>query len=89
METYKQAATEKLPSGEVTVKMLSESDEPKPGSGGKVTLWANGKQIREGTMPKTVPVTFSSYSGMDIGRDNGWSSTSTTSPRPRTRSPAP
>jgi len=22
-------------------------------------------------MPKTVPVAFSSYSGMDIGRDNG------------------
>ena len=22
-------------------------------------------------MPRTVPVTFTSYSGMDIGRDNG------------------
>ena len=71
VETYKQVATEQLPSGEVTVKMLFESDAPKPGSGGKVTLWANGKQIGEGTMPKTVPVAFSSYSGMDVGRDNG------------------
>ena len=71
VETYKQVATEKLPTGEVTVKMLFESDEPKPGSGGKVTLWANGKRIGEGAMPRTVPVAFSSYSGMDVGRDNG------------------
>ena len=71
VETYKQVATEKLPTGDVNVKMLFESDEPKPGSGGTVTLWANGKQIGEGRMPKTVPWAFTSYSGMDIGRDNG------------------
>jgi hypothetical protein len=51
--------------------MLFESDETKPGSGGKVTLWANGKIIGEGKMPHTVPVAFTSYAGMDIGRDNG------------------
>ena len=36
VETYKQVATEKLPAGEICVKMLFEADEPKPGSGGKV-----------------------------------------------------
>jgi hypothetical protein len=36
-----------------------------------VTLWANGKQIGEGRLDHTVPVAFSSYAGMDIGRDNG------------------
>jgi hypothetical protein len=36
-----------------------------------VTLWANGKLIGEVKMPHTVPVAFSSYAGMDIGRDNG------------------
>jgi hypothetical protein len=51
--------------------MLFESDETKPGAGGKVTLWANGKVIGEGKMPHTVPVAFTSYAGMDIGRDNG------------------
>ena len=71
VETYKQVATEKLPAGEVTVRMLFESDEPEPGSGGKVSLWIGDRQVGEGTMPRTVPVTFSSYSGMDIGRDNG------------------
>ena len=27
--------------------------------------------IGEGLIPRTVPVAFSSYGGMDIGRDNG------------------
>jgi len=71
VEQYKQVSTESIPSGDVTLKMLFESDAPKPGSGGKVTLWANDKQIGEGRLDHTVPVAFSSYSGMDIGRDNG------------------
>ena len=44
---------------------------PQPGTGGTVTLWANGRLIGEGKMPHTVPVGFSTYAGMDIGRDNG------------------
>ena len=38
VETYKQTSTKPIPSGDVTVKMLFEIDEPKPGAGGKVTL---------------------------------------------------
>jgi arylsulfatase len=71
VETYKQASTEKIPAGDVTVKMLFEADAPKPGTSGTVTLWANGRQIGEGRLEHTVPVAFSSYAGMDIGRDNG------------------
>jgi len=71
VETYKQTSTEPIPTGDVTVKMLFEADEPKPGTSGKVTLWANGKQIGEGTMPHTVSLIFTTYAGMDIGRDNG------------------
>jgi arylsulfatase len=71
VETYKQTATERLPTGEVLVKMLFEIDEPKPGSGGRVTLWTNDTQIGEGRLERTVPIAFSSYAGMDIGRDNG------------------
>jgi arylsulfatase len=71
VETYKQVSSEPLPTGDVSVKMLFEADAPKPGSGGKVTLWANDRQIGEGRLEHTVPVAFSSYSGMDIGRDNG------------------
>jgi arylsulfatase len=60
-----------IPTGNVTVKMLFESAEPAPGSGGHVTLWANGELIGAGEMARTAPIAFSSYAGMDIGRDNG------------------
>jgi arylsulfatase A-like enzyme/uncharacterized membrane protein len=71
VDTYKQTSTEPIPTGDVTVKMVFESDEPKPGSGGTVTLWANDRQIGEGTMPHTVSMGFTTYAGMDVGRDNG------------------
>ena len=71
VEFYRQTSSEKLPAGDVAVKMLFEADAPMPGSGGKVTLWANDKQIGEGRLDKTVPIAFTSYAGMDIGRDNG------------------
>jgi hypothetical protein len=64
-------STKPIPTGEVTVKMLFESDTPTPGSGGKVTLWAGGEQIGSGEIARTVPIAFTSYAGMDIGRDNG------------------
>jgi hypothetical protein len=60
-----------IPKGRVTLKMLFEADKQEPGSGGKVTLWADDEQIGEDTMERTVPIAFSSYAGMDIGRDNG------------------
>ena len=71
VETYKQTSTAAVPTGTVRVKMLFEADEQAPGTGGLVTLWANDEKIGEDRMPKTVPVMFSSYGGMDIGRDNG------------------
>jgi arylsulfatase A-like enzyme/uncharacterized membrane protein len=71
VETYKQTSTKPIPPGEVTVKMLFETDETKAGSGGDVTLWANGEQIGEGRLDKTIPITATTYAGMDMGRDNG------------------
>jgi arylsulfatase len=71
VETYKQVATEPLPKGDVSVRMLFESDQPKPGSGGTVSLHVNGNRVGEGRMPRTVPIAFTSYAGMDIGQDNG------------------
>ncbi|HTT50693.1 MAG TPA: arylsulfatase [Streptosporangiaceae bacterium] len=71
VETYKQVAAEPVPAGDVTVKMLFTADQNKPGTGGTATLWVNGQLAGEGKMPRTVPIAFSSYAGMDIGRDNG------------------
>jgi arylsulfatase A-like enzyme/uncharacterized membrane protein len=71
VDTFKQVSSKPIPTGDVSVKMLFEIEEPKPGKGGKVTLWANDEQIGEGRLEHTVPIYFTSYSGMDIGRDNG------------------
>jgi arylsulfatase len=71
VDTYRQAAAEPIPAGDITVRMLFESEKPTPGSGGRVTLWAGDRQIGEGTVPQTVSLAFTTYAGMDIGRDNG------------------
>ncbi len=71
IETYKQTSTEPIPTGAVTVKMLFEADSTEHAAGGRVTLWANDRQIGEGRLDKTVSLIFTTYAGMDIGRDNG------------------
>jgi arylsulfatase len=68
---FKQVAEEDLPAGDVTVRMEFEADEAKPATGGNVTLFIDGRPVGKGRMDHTVPVRFSGYSGMDIGRDNG------------------
>ncbi len=71
VETYRQVSTEQIPTGQVTVRMLFDSEQPVPGSGGRVTLWADDRQIGEGELPQTVSLSFTSYAGLDVGRDNG------------------
>jgi arylsulfatase len=68
---YHQEATEPLPTGEVTVQLVFAADAAKPATGGEVTLLVNDKPVGGGRMDHTVPLRFSGYSGMDIGRDNG------------------
>jgi arylsulfatase len=70
IDTYKQTSTKPIPTGDVDVKMLFEADEPKPGSGGRVTLLVNDEVVGEGTIPQTVSFLYTTYAGMDIGRDN-------------------
>ncbi len=71
IDTYRQTSSEPIPTGDVTLKMLFEIDEPRPGSGGSVTLWADDRQIGEGRIDRTISLIFSTYAGMDMGRDNG------------------
>jgi arylsulfatase len=68
---YRQASDAVLPTGEVTLRMEFEADSPAPATGGDVRLFANDREIGKGRMDNTVPVRFSAYAGMDIGRDNG------------------
>ena len=68
---FRQQAEEPLPTGEVTVRMEFAADAQKPATGGGVTLLVNEKPVGSGRMDHTVPIRFSGYAGMDIGRDNG------------------
>ena len=68
---FTQVAEEDLPSGDVTVRMEFEADGATPATGGNVTLFIDGRPVGKGRMDHTVPVRFSGYAGMDIGRDNG------------------
>jgi arylsulfatase A-like enzyme len=68
---FKQVAEEDLPSGEVRVRMEFEADDAKPATGGEVTLFIDDRPVGKGRMDHTVPIRFSAYAGMDIGRDNG------------------
>ncbi|WP_406046993.1 arylsulfatase [Kribbella sp. NBC_00889] len=71
VSVFKQVADEAMPTGEVTVRMEFEADAAKPATGGDVTLYVDGRPVGKGRMDHTVPIRFSGYSGMDIGRDNG------------------
>ena len=68
---FRQVAEEPLPEGEVSVRMHFAADEPKPATGGEVTLYIGDRAVGRGRMDHTVPIRFSGYAGMDIGRDNG------------------
>ncbi len=68
---YRQQAEEALPEGEVTVRMEFAADAAKPATGGEVTLFIDDRAVATGRMDHTVPIRFSGYAGMDIGRDNG------------------
>jgi arylsulfatase len=71
LAAYTQEASQPLPTGDVHVAVVFAADEAKPGTGGQVTLLVNDKPVGQGRLEHTVPVRFSGYAGMDIGRDNG------------------
>lgn len=65
-------STEPLPPGKTTVRYTFTADEPgKMGTGGRGQLFFGDKAVGENKLMHGVPLRFSSYSGMDIGRDNG------------------
>jgi len=68
---FKQVAEQDLPTGDVTVRMQFAADGATPATGGEVTLFIGDEPVGKGRMDHTVPIRFSAYAGMDIGRDNG------------------
>jgi arylsulfatase len=65
-------ATENLPAGRLQVRYEFIADVPgKPATGGRGRLFIGEKQVGENHMGHSVPQRFTTYAGMDIGRDNG------------------
>jgi arylsulfatase len=72
LEVTTLTSSEEMPRGKVTVKYEFIADKVgKMGTGGKGKLFINGRAVGENRLAATVPARFTSYSGMDIGKDNG------------------
>jgi arylsulfatase len=67
-----QTASEDLPTGKVQVRYEFTADHPgKAATGGRSRLLVDGKPVSEVQLERTVPIRFTTYAGMDIGKDNG------------------
>jgi hypothetical protein len=64
-------AKESLAEGKTRLVVDFAYDGGGMGKGGKITLSANGKQIAEGRLEKTIPIQFSLGEGLDVGCDVG------------------
>ncbi len=59
-----------LGAGHHKIKYEFIPDSPKPGAGGKCTLFADDQKVAEGIIPKTEPFVFSGDEGVDVGMDS-------------------
>jgi arylsulfatase len=71
VEIYQHESDKPLPTGQVQLRLDFEADAPAMAPAGTVTLFANDQPIGSGRMNHTVPILFTAYAGLDIGRDNG------------------
>jgi len=58
-----------VPAGKHEIRCEFVPDAPKPGAGGKSTLFVDGQKVAEGHIPKTQPYAFSGDEGTDVGVD--------------------
>ena len=68
---FKQVAEEDLPTGEVNVQHGVRGRWREAGDGWRGDALIDDDPSGKGRMDHTVPIRFSGYAGMDIGRDNG------------------
>ncbi|PZX55581.1 arylsulfatase [Algoriphagus chordae] len=61
----------KLPTGKVTIEVISRLTAPKPGSPMDITLKVNGDVVASGQVPITVPFAFTANDCLDFGSDLG------------------
>ena len=58
-----------VPAGKHEIRYEFAPDAPRPGDGGKSTLFVDGRKVAEGHIPKTQPYAFSGDEGTDVGLD--------------------
>ena len=58
-----------MPAGKHEIRYEFVPDAPKPGAGGKGTLFVDGQKVAQGHIPKTQPFAFSADEGADVGMD--------------------
>ena len=63
------AGTAAVPAGKHEIRYEFVPDAPKPGAGGKGTLFVDGQKVAEGHIPRTQPFAFSADEGADVGVD--------------------
>ncbi|QDT48315.1 Arylsulfatase [Symmachiella dynata] len=71
VDQYTIKSKEKVPTGDVTLKVVYKSDANKPFAGATVTLFANDKQLGEGRVEKSIPNRVTLDETMDFGFDTG------------------
>lgn len=65
-------SSEPVPPGKTTVRYEFTADQPgKLGTGGTGRLFIGDRAVGENKSAHSVPLRFSSYSGFDVGKDNG------------------
>ena len=70
-ERWRIVAKDPLPAGKQTVVMNFTYDGGGMGKGGAVSIKANGKEVAQGRVERTVPFRFSTEETLDIGEDTG------------------
>jgi arylsulfatase A-like enzyme len=73
VERYMVSGKDALPKGKLklVVDFVYDGKPGERGKGGTVTISANGNEVAEGKLPRTVPIQFSLGEGLDIGEDVG------------------
>ena len=71
IETYRQRSERPIPAGRHVLRLDFDADSETMGPAGRVALLVDDEIVGTGRLEHTVPIMFSFYAGLDIGRDNG------------------
>jgi len=70
LQRYTVTAAEPIPPGKATIRLEFSYDGGKPGSGGKGTIFVDGKKVAEGKIEHTNGFVFSADETADVGVDD-------------------